>query len=64
MEMMNYQQCLAYVMENKLRTYFTAETSCVWRVTDEKNYIGAPDYCGAVNTWKARYGAEESQGDD
>lgn len=55
MQMMNYEQCFAYVMDNKLRTYHN-EISGVWQVTDEKHYIGASDYCAAVNTWKARYG--------
>ncbi len=63
MKMMSYQQCLQYVMEHKLRTYHN-EQSGVWQVTDEHWWIGAPDYCAAVNTWKARYDAPDRQGDD
>jgi len=62
-EMMNYNECLAYVMKHKLRTYYNEceMNECemihsAWNVTDERYYISAPTYEGAINTWKARYG--------
>ena len=68
MEMMDYQQCLAYVIEHKLRTHRSYRTNRrgAWQVTDEngKNLIEEPYYSNAVNTYKAKYDAEDRQGDD
>lgn len=64
MEMMDYQQCLEYVMENKLKTYHDSDSG-VWTVSNaEGRSAQAPDYKAAIDSWKALHNAADRQGDD
>ena len=57
-EMMSYKKCLEYVMDMKLSVWHDKDG--VWTVSglqgETTRSIDAPDYEGAVNTWKANYG--------
>lgn len=67
MKMMDYQQCVAYVMENKLKTWHERSEG-YWTVSGFSNgltrSLDAPDYCAAVNTWMANFDAPDTQDDD